>query len=92
MNQRFLLAIVAVLLAMVTIQSGASFAKQLFPVVGPEGTSALRAFFAALILTVIFRPWRARLSAKGWRNVFFPFVPPLLRFVKAVKPDGSSCL
>ncbi|HAD90868.1 MAG TPA: EamA family transporter, partial [Alteromonas macleodii] len=31
MNQRFLLAIVAVLLAMVTIQSGASFAKQLFP-------------------------------------------------------------
>ena len=71
MNQRFLLAIVAVLLAMVTIQSGASFAKQLFPIVGPEGTSALRAFFAALVLTVIFRPWRARLSAKGWRNVIF---------------------
>ncbi|WP_334059985.1 EamA family transporter [Alteromonas sp. S005] len=69
MNQRFLLAILAVLLAMITIQSGASFAKQLFPIVGPEGTSALRAFFAALVLTIIFKPWKASLSAKGWRNV-----------------------
>lgn len=71
MNQRFLLAVAAVLLAMITIQSGASFAKQLFPIAGPEGTSALRAFFAAAILTVIFRPWKARLSTKGWRNIIF---------------------
>jgi len=56
---------------MVAIQSGASFAKQLFPIAGPEGTSALRAFFAAAILTVIFKPWKARLSPKGWRNVIF---------------------
>lgn len=71
MNQRFLLALAAVLLAMMTIQSGASFAKQLFPIAGPEGTSALRAFFAAAVLTVIFRPWKARLSPRGWRNVVF---------------------
>lgn len=71
MNKRFLSAIVSVLLAMVAIQSGASFAKQLFPIAGPEGTSALRAFFAAAILTVIFKPWKARLSPKGWRNVIF---------------------
>ena len=56
---------------MVAIQSGASFAKQLFPIVGPEGTSALRAFFAAAILSIIFKPWKARLSPKGWRNVIF---------------------
>ncbi len=71
MNKRFLSAIVSVLLAMVAIQSGASFAKQLFPIVGPEGTSALRAFFAAAILSIIFKPWKARLSPKGWRNVIF---------------------
>jgi len=56
---------------MVAIQSGASFAKQLFPIVGPEGTSALRAFFAAAILSFIFKPWKARLSPRGWRNVIF---------------------
>lgn len=71
MNKRFLLAIVSVLLAMVAIQSGASFAKQLFPIAGPEGTSALRAFFAAAILSIIFKPWKARLSPRGWRNVIF---------------------
>lgn len=71
MNKRFLLAIASVLLAMVAIQSGASFAKQLFPIVGPEGTSALRAFFAAAILSIIFKPWKARLSPRGWRNVIF---------------------
>lgn len=56
---------------MVAIQSGASFAKQLFPIAGPEGTSALRAFFAAAILSIIFKPWKARLSPRGWRNVIF---------------------
>ncbi|GEA05325.1 threonine transporter RhtB [Alteromonas sp. KUL42] len=71
MNKRFLSAIVSVLLAMVAIQSGASFAKQLFPIAGPEGTSALRAFFAAAILSIIFKPWKARLSPRGWRNVIF---------------------
>jgi len=70
-NKRFLSAIVSVLLAMVAIQSGASFAKQLFPIAGPEGTSALRAFFAAAILSIIFKPWKARLSPRGWRNVIF---------------------
>lgn len=71
MNKRFLSAIVSVLLAMVAIQSGASFAKQLFPIAGPEGTSALRVFFAAAILSIIFKPWKARLSPRGWRNVIF---------------------
>ncbi|MBQ4857738.1 DMT family transporter [Pseudoalteromonas sp. MMG007] len=55
----FLIAVVCVILAMITIQSGASFAKQLFPIVGPEGTTALRLGFSALILCLIFKPWKS---------------------------------
>ncbi|MGC9551675.1 EamA family transporter, partial [Vibrio metoecus] len=44
-----LIAILCLLAAMVTIQSGASIAKQLFPLVGPGGTVALRISLSALI-------------------------------------------
>ena len=54
----FILATVCLLIAMMTIQSGASFAKQLFPIVGPEGTTALRLGFSALILCLVFKPWK----------------------------------
>lgn len=65
-TKNFLLALVCVILAMITIQSGASFAKQLFPIIGPEGTTALRLGFSALILCLIFKPWK-KLPAKGNR-------------------------
>lgn len=55
----FFIAVICVLLAMVTIQSGASIAKQLFPLIGPEGTTALRLGFSAAILCLVFRPWKA---------------------------------
>ncbi|MGO2075508.1 MAG: EamA family transporter [Pseudoalteromonas sp.] len=54
----FIIALVCVLMAMVTIQSGASIAKQLFPLIGPEGTTALRLGFSAVILCLVFKPWR----------------------------------
>ncbi|MCC4107183.1 EamA family transporter [Serratia ureilytica] len=42
---------------MVSVQTGAAFAKTLFPVVGSEGVAALRLGLSALILLFIFRPW-----------------------------------
>jgi len=54
---------------MTTIQSGASLAKQLFPIVGPGGTIALRVGLSALILLMIFRPWQLRLSLSQWRSM-----------------------
>jgi len=62
------MAIGAVLVAMTCISGGATIAKQLFPFVGPSGATALRLGFAAVIMTLIFRPWR--LSLKGnWRTL-----------------------
>lgn len=54
---------------MVFTQTGASFAKMLFPLVGAQGATALRLTLAALVLIAIFRPWRRRLDKKQWRAV-----------------------
>ena len=67
-NRVLLTAVGCVLLAMVTIQSGASLAKQLFPIVGPDGTTALRLGFAAIVLWLVFRPWRALPQGRDWRR------------------------
>ncbi|MCJ2019671.1 DMT family transporter [Methylobacterium sp. E-065] len=53
---------------MVSLQCGATFAKSLFPVLGAAGTSSLRVGFSALILVVVWRPWRRSLPLReaGW--------------------------
>lgn len=57
------------LIAMASIQSGASLAKSMFPVVGAQGTTTLRLIFASLIMLVLLRPWRAKLTAQSLRTV-----------------------
>jgi len=68
-NKAVWLAVASVLLAMVTIQSGASIAKQLFPLIGPAGTTALRVGFSALMLWLVFRPWRQLPQGRNWRAI-----------------------
>lgn len=51
--------------AMLSVQVGAAFAKGLFPVLGPEGTTMLRLAIGALMLATALRPWKVLPSRKN---------------------------
>ncbi len=53
-----------ILIAMFSIQFGASIAKQLFPLAGVAGTSALRVAISALILSFVARIWKHNISKR----------------------------
>ncbi|RYZ88516.1 MAG: EamA family transporter, partial [Proteobacteria bacterium] len=55
------------LIAMLSIQYGASIAKDFFAIAGNAGTTTFRTFFAAIILLIIWRPWRKRFSRSSWK-------------------------
>ena len=59
----------AVLLAIVSVQSGAAIAKGLFPVIGAAGTASLRIGISALILLIAYRPNFRTITAKQWKIV-----------------------
>jgi inner membrane transporter RhtA len=59
-------AIFAILVAEISVNSGAALGKGLFPLVGPEGVAALRTCIAALILLALIRPWRASGTRSEW--------------------------
>ncbi|MBK0082203.1 threonine/homoserine exporter RhtA [Kosakonia cowanii] len=54
--------VIILLIAMTSIQGGASLAKSLFPLVGAPGVTALRLALGTLILAVVFKPWRLRFT------------------------------
>lgn len=58
------LPILVIIVAMVSIQSGASLAKSLFPLVGAPGVTALRLALGTLILAIVFKPWRLCFTAE----------------------------
>jgi inner membrane transporter RhtA len=57
-----------VLLGIITVQLGSALAKQLFVEVGSFGTVALRLFFAAAVLMLVWRP-SLRLPRETWTVV-----------------------
>ncbi len=56
------IAVAALLAAMTSIQYGSTLAKDLFPIFGTEGTTALRLAIGGIMLTAVLRPWRVRPS------------------------------
>ncbi|MBP6877920.1 MAG: DMT family transporter [Phenylobacterium sp.] len=59
---RALIPYAALIGAIVSLNLGTSFAKQLFPLVGAQGATAYRVGFSALLLCLIWRPWRMKLA------------------------------
>ncbi|WP_291429953.1 DMT family transporter [Deinococcus sp.] len=59
----------ALLLAMVSIQGGAAFAKTLFPTLGAAGTTSLRVTLAAALLTMVLRPRLRQLTRPDWAAI-----------------------
>ena len=59
----------AVLLAVVSVQGGAAFAKELFPALGSAGTAGMRIGLSALLLFAVFRPPLTRLTRAQWTAI-----------------------
>lgn len=60
-DQRLAIPVAALLLSQVSVNLGAALAKHLFPLIGPEGVTALRTSMAACMLMVLWRPWRMKM-------------------------------
>jgi len=59
----------ALLGSQISVNLGAAIAKHLFPVIGVEGITAFRVGFSALLLLLVFRPWRSALTRRDVVNV-----------------------
>jgi inner membrane transporter RhtA len=59
-------AITSAVVAMLSFQLGATFAKRLIPAIGAPGTTALRLGLSALIVVVLQRPWRTVPPRAAW--------------------------
>lgn len=66
-SRGMLLPLLCLFAAMISIQGGATLAKQLFPIVGVEAVTAYRLGFSAIILLLIFKPWKRKLQV-GYRR------------------------
>lgn len=61
--------VLLLILAMFSIQFGASVAKSAFPVIGAAGITTLRLFFATLFLWMIWRPWKKSVRPEQFKNL-----------------------
>ncbi|MFC4273885.1 EamA family transporter [Achromobacter aloeverae] len=72
MRRATLLPLLSVLGSVIFLALGTSWAKHtLFPLVGAQGTTAVRVGFSALILLLLWRPWRWPLRARDARRVAY---------------------
>jgi inner membrane transporter RhtA len=64
-----LLSVGVLIVAMFSFQASASIAEGLFGRIGPSGAAGLRLLTGAMMLAVVFRPWRNWPSGRAWRPI-----------------------
>lgn len=62
--------IACLIAGMISVQSGTSLAKGLFAALGSGGTAMLRIIFAAMMMAILFQPWKIRLRRDNWLPLF----------------------
>jgi len=65
-----LLPVGSLLLGMLSFQFGSALAKQLFPVMGAQGATAMRLGLGALILWLLRQPWRRLRGRHDWASLW----------------------
>jgi len=68
-TQSSLFPVGALLMGVLSFQCGAALAKQLFPLVGAQGATAIRLGLGALILWIVRRPWRNLAGRHDWGSL-----------------------
>ena len=69
-QREILLAIGSLLLGMLSFQFGAALAKQMFPIMGAQGATAMRLGLGAAILWILRRPWRRFGGRRDWASLW----------------------
>ena len=72
MSSRFtspLLPVGSLLLGVLSFQCGTALAKQLFPLMGAQGATAIRLGLGALILWLLRQPWRRLAGRQDWASL-----------------------
>ena len=69
-NASPLLPVGSLLLGMLSFQFGSALAKQLFPVMGAQGATAMRLGLGALILWLLRQPWRRLSGRHDWASLW----------------------
>lgn len=62
-------AVGVLLLAILSVQGGATIAKHLFKLIGPEGATTLRLGFGSVILALALRPWRLKFEKAHIKDI-----------------------
>ena len=65
------LSLVTLFIGMCSIQYGATLSRSLFPVLGATGATFWRLTLAALLLSLIWRPWKTPLTRAQLKGVLF---------------------
>jgi inner membrane transporter RhtA len=65
-----LLPLGSLMIGMLSFQFGAALAKQLFPIMGAQGATAMRLGLGALILWILRQPWRRFGGRRDWASLW----------------------